>query len=454
MRRYLLVAGWLIVSGCQQEAQTPPQVDSSTPAATPTVASEKTAPAATVDQPVPAAAETADNSPAVQQLLARASKLSRGGATAAAIELLSRAIGLDSECATAWQQRARMYVRLGQHANASADFSMAVRLDPENAEIRNSRGFYLFGQNQLEQALEDFDKAIALRPEYREPWNNRGLVQVSRGELEAGVADFSEALKIAPDYHHAWNNRGYALMRLGRNDEALSDFNKAIELVPEYEHPWHNRGLLHFGKEDYRLAVVDFTEAIARSPGNVKYYLHRRASYAKMGRDIEAEADGRKIVWLQELGRLNQQVAMHPRDPDAYIQRAAHWHAGGEVDSSVQDYGRALKLQPECVPAFVGRAGCWLEQDNIGAAIDDCNAALRIRSSHEAFSLRGDAHLKMGDFEQAITDYREAKRIDSNVVEAYLLHAAELERSGETDEARKARERALALDPAADTVRQ
>ncbi len=66
---------------------------------------------------------------------------------------------------------------------------------------------------------------------------------------------------------------------------------------------------------------------------------------------------------------------------------------------------------------------------------------------HEAFSVRGDAHLEQGDYDQAIEDYGAARRLDSQVARAYLLRSQEHEAAGEIEQASADYERALFLDP-------
>ena len=387
-----------------------------------------------------------ETSKVVQQLLEQATAQEASRQYLKSNELLSQSIGLDPENASLYNRRARIYIKLRQFANALADFAAAVRLDPENPKLRNERALFLLSRGDTRQAIKDLNYAIELSPEFPEAHNNRGLIYVARTDYSRAIKNFSVALRLRPDYTDALNNRGFSYLQSGETDKAVLDFDKAIKLKPDDANAWNNRGMLFLQKEDEK-AVRDFSEVIRRNLYNPQFYLLRRQALLKLKKFAEARADAAKVEWLGELANLNQRIAHEPADPKRYLVRGKFWFEAREWNRALADFDRAIKINYQLSVAYSGRAAVHLKQENFKKAIADCVLAIAIEPHQEAFSIRGDAHLETGAYEQAIVDYTEAKRIDSSVAQAYFLRSQELQEIGEEEQASQALKQALALDP-------
>ena len=368
---------------------------------------EGTSSAPTDAQDRPATTASAGKSSQVKGLLERARKALRGGHHRVAVELLSQAIGNDSDNALAFALRADAYVRTKQFANALADFSSAIRIDPENPRWLNSRGYFLLTRGRRRDAIKDFDAAIVLKPDYAEAHNNRGLVHVGGQDYDQAVKDFDAAISARSTFADAWNNRGFANFRSGDYETAIQDFNKALEHNPDFAMAYNNRALLRMDRKEYRQAVADCTEAIKRDGDNPRYYHFRREAYRKLGRAKEARADGQKLTWLLKLRQLNQQIAEAPDFSSGYIQRAEHLKTDGRGAAALADYERAIRAEPgKSATAYLGRANYWFQQQQYAKTIEDCTLAERAGAEHSAWSLRGEAWMKQGEFAKAIAALR------------------------------------------------
>lgn len=414
------------------------------------------------DKTDPSASQTASGSTGAaggktaeaQSLLTRAEEFSRQRNFHKAIEALSQAIGADPDNAEAYLQRARVYAGLGQDANALADFNSAARIDPDHARVFNSRGFFFMSRQKFAEAEKDFQRAIQLDARFAAPHNNLGLAAVARGDFVAAIREFDAALAINPQDADAYNNRGFAHFRNGSDELAIADFERSIQLNPNDVNPYNNRGLLYFKQQEYRKAAADFSAAIALQPNVPKHYQHRQAAYEKLNLLEEAQADARRIAFLQKLGLLSLKIARQPGEPQRYLERGDLFFSAGEWESAIGDYNRALELNPQLASALSRRARVRFEQDQLQEAIADCEAALNIEPHHDAYSVRGDCHFRLGDLDRALADFTAAKRFDATVAQAYLLRSQQLEQRGQTEQAAADRQRAIALDPSLGTLRQ
>ncbi len=380
-------------------------------------------------QPTPLAESVAN--PAIEKLVAKAKAGVVAGKAAIAVEALSQAIGIDPKDPTLFRMRADVYALMGEYANARADFSLAIQSDSENAELYNVRGYFLMTRGATNDALADFNKAMELNPQLAAAWNNRGLVKLSSSEFEAAEADFKKAMELDSKYVDAVNNLGFVRMKMGKLDQALADLKVAVNLKPDYTTAWNNYGLVCMKQENYAAAVDAFSEAIKLAPLDARWLNHRRAAYLKLERFEEATADANRVNWLAGLAQLTNHASQKANDPNAWIQRAKHLSSGSEFGAAVQDYSRALALEPANLAALNGRAYAWFQTGELQKAIADCDESLVVKPTTAAFSVRGDAWLALKNYDQAIEDFEAADRFDQVVAEAYRKRAEVRQAAGE-----------------------
>ncbi|MCP4509669.1 MAG: tetratricopeptide repeat protein, partial [Fuerstiella sp.] len=292
-----------------------------------------------VSTPVPA--ESITNA-AVERMFKKAQQAASAGQTAAAVEAVSQAIGLEPGDSRLFRLRADVYSVMGEYANARADYALAVRTEPQNAELRNIRGYFLMSRGLTKEALADFDQALQLNPEFAAAWNNRGLVHLANQDYKSAVTDFDKAATIDGKYADALNNRGFAKFKMGQLPDALSDLKLTVKLKPNYTTAWNNCGLVYMQQNEYALAADAFSHAVRLAPTDMRWLEHRREALKKLGRYAEAGADAEKIQWLNTLNQMTQQALNQPNVSSAWITRAGHLVDGSEFTAAVEDYSRAL----------------------------------------------------------------------------------------------------------------
>ena len=361
--------------------------------------------------------------PVVEQLFQKARQAAQEGQSAAAIEAISQAIGSDPGDSRLFRLRADIYTLMGEYANARADYALAIRNEPQNAELRNIRGYFLMSRGLQKEAVADFDKALQLNPEFSAAWNNRGLVHLAKQDYAAALADFDKAATLDATYADALNNRGFTKFKMGQLSAALSDLKRTVELMPSYATAWNNCGLVYMQQHEYALAVDAFSQATRLAPTDIRWLEHRREALKRAGRYAEAGSDAERIQWLTRLNQLTQQAMRQSNVSSTWIARASHLVEGSEFKVAVEDYSRALTLNPTDHEALSGRALAWLKLGDAGKAIADCDESLIAKPTSTAFSIRGDAWFTLANFDQAIEDFEAAHRFDETVAEAYRKRA-------------------------------
>lgn len=378
-----------------------------------------------------------------------------------ASRLLNEAIRANPQLVDAYTARASILSEAKLYTLAIRDMDAAIRLQPENAQFRNTRGyFHLLIQNN-DLAMEDFNQAIALDLKYAQPHNNRGLVRIAvagehlrvgkldKGETELvkAVHEFDAALRIDPLYVDAHNNRGFALTQAKKFDEAIVSFTRAIALNNKYVNAWNNRAQAQALAGRHDLALADFTQAIELLPTAMEYYQLRADSYLAAGKPELARQDLHHIEWTFELDALNRQLNADPKDPLNWVARGDHLQQQARWDEAVKNYQDALNLDPLCTAAQVGQASVLFQQGKSDEALAACHTILKAVPDRAAYSLRGDILFQLEQYAAALTDYIASQRFDSQVAQAYLKRAAQLQASGEIQQASADFVQAVRMDP-------
>ena len=438
MRRVLIISGsMLLAAGCGSEIKAPEAGSAGIPLSISGNQAQTT--------------QIADNSSkktlsqypeAVRQLLQKANSAVVAGQHGVAIEALSQAIGASPEDASLFRMRADVYVLQGENASARVDFSTAVRLAPNNADCYNYRGYFLMSQGLSREALADFEKAIQLNPTHAAALNNRGLIALTSKDYKSAEADFSKAIDGDRKFADAWNNRGFARLKLEKYEPALSDLQQALRLQESYVTAWNNCGLVYMQQEKYEDALTAFSRAAELEPMDMRWLSHRRVALLKLNRFAEAQKDGAKVAWLEQLNLLSQQASRNARNPASWIIRGKHLMNGSQYGAAIQDFTRALIVKPGNSDALTGRASAWMATGDLQKAMLDCDESIVVRSSQEAYSLRGDLWMRLENFDNAISDFETAGRFDEQVAVAYEKRADDRRESGQADDAKTDLQRA------------
>ncbi len=77
--------------------------------------------------------------------------------------------------------------------------------------------------------------------------------------------------------------------------KALVYYNKAIDLKKDSKY-FNNRACLWHSKDDFEIAIDDYTHAIILNPNYGKYYYNRGGAYYAVKRDEEARRDWEKAL--------------------------------------------------------------------------------------------------------------------------------------------------------------
>jgi tetratricopeptide (TPR) repeat protein len=104
---------------------------------------------------------------------------------------------------------------------------------------------------------------------------------------------------------------------------------------------------------------------------------------------------------------------------EAYRHRGLAKYALGDYEGAMQDATQAIALNPTLDRAYCDRGLAKNKLDNVHGAIEDFSKNIELKPSEVAYYNRGNTKLKLGDREAAIEDYTKAIELKPDFAAAY-----------------------------------
>jgi tetratricopeptide (TPR) repeat protein len=165
------------------------------------------------------------------------------------------------------------------------------------------------------------------------------------------------------------------------------------------------------------------------------FFFVRGNSYHNHGDDDRAIQD------------YNRAIRLDPTFGAALANRGRAYYYIDEYDRSIQDYDQAIRLEPNNDFAFNGRGNAYSDKGEYDRSIQDYDQAIRFNPNYAiAFDNRGLSYYEKNEFDRAIQDYDQAIRLDPNYALAFLNRGSAYDDKGEYDRAIQDYDQAIRLN--------
>ncbi|MHC6204305.1 tetratricopeptide repeat protein [Breznakiellaceae bacterium SP9] len=265
-----------------------------------------------------------------------------------------------------------------------------------------------------------------------------------------------------------------------RNDKALQnliaaqDARKTVytaaygvteKTVPKSVGTFLDRGILFAMRQDYEMAIMDFTDALKIDPELfAAYTLRGRAYFAGASKVFSVSENFSSVGTTTIQGRnateeqrskydlaiadFTQAIRLDPSSVNTYYERGNAYCGKGDYDRAIADHTQAIRLDPNYASAFNSRGLVYADKGDYDRAIADYNQAIRLGPNYEsAYANRGNAYFSKGDYDRAIADYTQAIRLDPNLATAFGNRGVAYRNKGDYDRAIADYNQAIKLDP-------
>ena len=290
---------------------------------------------------------------------------------------------------------AHLHRDAGALDDAADRFEAARGLQPDDMAILVWLGDVRLAQGDAGAAEPLFQRALSLYPDSLSARFGLARAALMREEFERAAQELEEILELEPSATAAHYPLGQAYQRLGQSDRARQHLRRreaadirpadplmaALDRLLESAQAYETRGIEALNRDDWDGAVAAFRRGL--------------------------EIDGADAELRHRLG-----TALYLR---------------GDSGPARAEFERAAAEAPDLSQAHYSLGVLLQEEDLHGQAAERFAAALRARSSYPEARLRLAYSLRRsGDPEGALAQYRQASRMNPDLVEAAFGHAMTL----------------------------
>ena len=260
---------------------------------------------------------------------------------------------------------------LGDYKCAELQFLAALDVDPCYFWGWHSLGELLLKRGDLQGGLRCIHRARSIQPKepasyfiLSELFAEQGHLDLAQGELHQLTA-MAPALRVLSE---AYSMLGEVRRDTGDNDGAVSYFSLAAETDPEAADPWAALGDMARADSRWEDALHCYQEALKRNPGAADLKVQMGYTLLNMGQYNQSEQQflaalqsdpGEYSGYLglsecyrnlqrpqEQLGMVEQAMALAPEDPDVWNARGVAMEVGGRQQEATEAYEKALGLAP------------------------------------------------------------------------------------------------------------
>lgn len=344
-----------------------------------------------------------------------------------ALEAVNKAIPLfknDKEALyRAYRERSHIYLNRDEQKNALSDLSMLIKLEPDSTDGYNLRGNYYYETGSYKKSNADFREVIRLAPDKTSGYMGIGRNLIALKEYDKAIAEFNHCMEISPEYCQPYSFRGETYYLQGKLDEAAHDAFKALELNYDrkawdlvvtladtiytkidsmliIKHTqdqdntlwYHLHGMVSENNENYREAINYYLQVAEKDP-LPQTWERLSKCFENIGELRSAitclsrayNADTTRVENLLLLADLEDKVGMfdnaftdinlfisnYPDIELGYYQRAYINIHSGNLTSAIDDFTKAIELNPEEYSIYTMRANTYMHLCDTLSAMKD-----------------------------------------------------------------------------------
>jgi tetratricopeptide (TPR) repeat protein len=273
------------------------------------------------------------------------------------------------------------------------------------------QGIKLLDTEKYTEALAAFKNAIAKDPGYKEALYSAGWTCNELKNYTDAVAYLEKARTLWPNEAKVYLELGYANEMLKKKTVAIDFYNKCLSLDDEYALAYKYLGLLYYDDFNNEKAIENFEYYLELVPDTEDDNV-----YYKKG-----VAENDLARYNAALASVKKAVELKPRSTRNINELAYTYYLLENADDALNNYDRALLIDPKSLSALNGRADVYRKlKKDAAAAIKLYAKTLELEPKNKKANYwTGWCYNEMERYNDAVPFLKKVIEVDDQYVSAY-----------------------------------
>lgn len=290
----------------------------------------------------------------------------------------------------------------------------AIVEDPSNPDNFLERARYYFAQQNFNDARKDLTSALRLDSLRDDIYFERGELLFAMKNFDEAMEDYQRCTEINEDATDCQLKLGEMQILLRQYAEALKHINQALKVDDQLPYGYYMKGRIYKETGDTLLAASSYQTAIEVDPDYYDAYIEIALLYAAAKSDLAIEYYNTALEIRPESVEAHYNLAY-------YLQQSGT-KENGRFEEAFDHYERILEIDDQNAAAAFNIGYIHLEYlQNYDSAIVAFTQACDLYPGYfQAFYNRGLSYESLGDSENALKDYNRALAIQPDFTNAAI----------------------------------
>ena len=309
------------------------------------------------------------------------------------------------------------YIDMGEINLAKKALDMAINQHPFHSDLLLLQSEVMIFDGEMEEAMLLLDTIEEMEPSNEEIYIQKATIHSKQRNHKAAITYLFKALDFAEDQCEVWCLLAMEYMVLENYTEAKNYFRRCIEEDPDDFQVLYNLLFCLEYLKAHEEAIEILNHLLEKNPYNEIAWLEVGKQYLQLNKKEEA------------LGAFDFAIISEDRFTGAYIEKAKLLESLGQINTAIEQYECALKLEDPSSYLLVRIAHCHEALGNEQLAVQFFKQGINHDPSYEkAWTGIIDFYLNQGDNEKAHYYCEKALQINENYL-AYWKRSALLNKA-------------------------
>lgn len=272
------------------------------------------------------------------------------------LRVLDRVLEKDPNHPLALNNKARILIDRGQHAEALALYRQILNQDPKHIRTWIKAAQLMASLKRFDKADGCIQEALAVAPDDPELWRERAIIARNANQLDDALKYIDAALEKKSNDFDAKCERANILAALGKFNEAIDAYKLALHIKPDNIDVKISLGYAYLAVQRPKDALDAF-EAVMKEPSqknNPKVWNGRGHAFIAIGETARGRVNCGTAAMIEKRyddakNDFDDAIQANPKFPEAWSNKGVLLEKLGDYQAAADAYIHALEIDPSAV---------------------------------------------------------------------------------------------------------